>query len=316
MKPGHLVCHAADANYEEPTDWAAGSKHYRRWTAIGEANGAVHTGFGICVLDSGGEVPAHVHSFEETFYVLEGTGIVSTSEGAFRVRPGDYALVPVGMPHAWRNDGDQPVRWAEMQGPAPRQRLAGDTFLVPLDPGDPLPVDVRDPRVRRFGNITPLHLAVLRQSQVLLPAKCSMRTAMLAHGGITVKMMADTDLGAQLTTMYMVQYDPDGQTSQHDHPFEETYLLLEGVAEAVFDGERYEIRAGDIAWSGVGCVHTFSNAGRGPVRWLETQSPQPPTQHSYRFAKDWDYLRGKLGSRVTKVADEREHRADGGWLPM
>ncbi len=34
--------------------------------------------------------------------------------------------------------------------------------------------------------------------------------------------------------------------------------------------------------------------GDGPVRWLETQAPQPPARHSYRFARDWDYLRQRL----------------------
>jgi hypothetical protein len=26
------------------------------------------------------------------------------------------------------------------------------------------------------------------------------------------------------------------------------------------------------------------------VRWIETQAPQPPAQHSYRFNRDWEYL--------------------------
>jgi len=26
-----------------------------------------------------------------------------------------------------------------------------------------------------------------------------------------------------------------------------------------------------------------------------TQAPQPPARHSYRFAGDWDYLRGMVG---------------------
>ena len=67
----------------------------------------------------------------------------------------------------------------------------------------------------------------------------SMRTALLVYSGITVKMMVDSDLGALLTTMFMVQYDPAGVAGPHDHPFEETYLFLEGEAEAVFDGQTY-----------------------------------------------------------------------------
>jgi mannose-6-phosphate isomerase-like protein (cupin superfamily) len=94
--------------------------------------------------------------------------------------------------------------------------------------------------------------------------------------------------------MFMVQYEPAGVAGAHDHPFEETYYFLEGRAEALFDGETYECGPGDVAWAGVGCVHGFRNLGDGPLRWLETQSPQPPGRHSYRFARDWDYLRGAL----------------------
>jgi quercetin dioxygenase-like cupin family protein len=121
-----------------------------------------------------------------------------------------------------------------------------------------------------------------------------MRTALLVYSGITVKMMVDSDLGADLTTMFMVQYEPAGVAGEHDHPFEETYYFLEGRAEASFDGETYECGPGDVAWAGVGCVHGFRNLGDGPLRWLETQSPQPPGRHSYRFARDWNYLRGVL----------------------
>jgi mannose-6-phosphate isomerase-like protein (cupin superfamily) len=42
-------------------------------------------------------------------------------------------------------------------------------------------------------------------------------------------------------------------------------------------------------------VHGFRNVGTGPLRWLETQAPQPPGRHSYRFVRDWDYLRSALG---------------------
>jgi mannose-6-phosphate isomerase-like protein (cupin superfamily) len=134
-----------------------------------------------------------------------------------------------------------------------------------------------------------------KQSQDLLEVTASMRTALLVYGGINVKMMVDSDLGAQLSTMFMVQYDPDGATGPHDHPFEETYFFLEGQAEATFDGKPVVLGAGDIAWAGVGCPHSFRNLGAGTLRWLETQAPQPPPRYSYRFARDWNYLREVLG---------------------
>jgi quercetin dioxygenase-like cupin family protein len=121
-----------------------------------------------------------------------------------------------------------------------------------------------------------------------------MRTALLVYSGITVKMMVDSDLGAQLQTMFMVQYEPGGVAGTHDHPLEETYLVLEGEVDASFDGRTYRLGPGDTAWAGVGCVHGFSNPADRPVRWLETQAPQPPARHSYRFTRDWEYLRSRL----------------------
>ena len=75
-------------------------------------------------------------------------------------------MFPVGVPHQWRNVSGEEVRWAEMQGPVPRSRYGDDTVLVPpLPTADPQPLDVRDPRTRRFGNITPAHMDVGKQSQ-------------------------------------------------------------------------------------------------------------------------------------------------------
>jgi hypothetical protein len=39
------------------------------------------------------------------------------------------------------------------------------------------------------------------------------------------------------------------------------------------------------------------------VRWLETQAPQPPARHSYRFARDWNYLQQALTERTEAVRE-------------
>jgi mannose-6-phosphate isomerase-like protein (cupin superfamily) len=292
MSAAHVVHRGAESEPVTVSGWAEAATGFRRFSAVGEQEGAVHTGFGICELGPGGSVPAHVHSFEESFYVVEGSGVVETPEGAFAVGEGDYGLFPIGVPHRWRNAGDQAVRWAEVQSPTPRERHGDDTYLVPLAAAAAaVPVDVRDPRTRRFGSISTAHMDPALQSQELLAVSASMRTALLVYSGIAVKMMVDTDLDAQLATMFMVQYAPDGVAGAHDHPFEETYYFLEGEAEATFDGDRYTLGPGDLAWAGVGCVHSFRNLGGGPLRWLETQAPQPPSRHAYRYARDWDYLR-------------------------
>jgi quercetin dioxygenase-like cupin family protein len=271
----------------------------RRWSVVDEhVPGAVHTGFAIVELDPGGMIPWHVHSYEDSLYVMEGEVVVDTGDGANLLRPGDYGVTPVGAPHALRNVSGAPARWASMWAPQPRSRVNNDTYAVPgLPEREPTPLDVRDPRTRWFGHIEPANMEIDKQTQDMLAVSASMRTALLVYSGITVKMMIDADLGAQLLTMFMVQYEPRGLAGRHDHPFEETYLILEGEVDAEFDGDRYRMGPGDVAWAGVGCVHAFTNPGPGIVRWLETQAPQPPSRHSYRFARDWEYLTDAISTR-------------------
>ena len=294
MTARYLVARAGEADPAVPGPFASRSAGFRRWAVVGEA-AAAHTGFGICDLEPGGRVDAHVHSFEESVFVLEGRLVLDTAEGSVALGPGDYGFVPVGVAHAARNPGPEPARWADMLAPQPRARFGDDTFFVAALAGaEPVPVDVRDPRTRRFGHIDPANMDPGRQTQDQLAVSASMRTALLVYSGITVKMMVDSDLGAQLQTMFMVQYEPGGVAGTHDHPLEETYLVLEGEVDASFDGRTYRLGPGDTAWAGVGCEHGFSNPADRPVRWLETQAPQPPARHSYRFTRDWDYLRDAL----------------------
>jgi quercetin dioxygenase-like cupin family protein len=287
----HVVMRASEAAYTVPPAFDGRSSGFGRWAMVDHAGPAVHTGFGVNRLDPDGTIDRHVHSFEESFYVLEGAPILETVEATVRLQPGDYGVIPVGSPHRWKNDGDEPARWADMMAPQPQPGFDGDTFFVPAGAWDStIPIDPRDPRTRSFGHIAPENMEAGRQSQEMLAVSASMRTALLVYSGITVKMMVDSDLGAHLQTMFMVQYEPNGVAGAHDHPLEETYLILEGETIARFDGHEYRLGPGDVAFAGVGCVHEFSNPNDTIVRWLETQAPQPPARHSYRFARDWTYI--------------------------
>lgn len=299
MQSRHIIARAADAAYVELDIYRGHSEGFTRWTLADDSHpAAVHTGFGICRLESGGTIDSHVHSFEESFLVLEGEVVCETPGGAVTLREGDYGFVPVGVEHRFRNAGSVAARWAEMQAPQPRTSHAGDTYFVPdFEAAEPVPVDVRDPRTRNYGHIDPENMDVDKQTQDRLAVSASMRTALLVYSGITVKMMVDSDLGAQLHTMFMVQYEPNGYAGAHDHPLEESYLILEGGVDARFDGHEYRLEAGDFALAGVGCVHEFANPGTERVRWLETATPAPPPRHSYRFARDWNYLTDRLAEK-------------------
>jgi quercetin dioxygenase-like cupin family protein len=292
----HIVKYRSDLSFDPPVEFDGRSSGYLVDAAVDEAGGSVQMGFRIARLEAGGSVATHVHSFEESLYVIEGSLVVDTPEGSYELVPGDYGLLPVGMPHALRNPSGAVAEFAEMQAPLPRERFGFDTrFPEAIPATDPIPIDVRDPRNRYFGHIDADSMDPTLQTQDRLAVSASMRTALLVYSGISVKMMVDSDLGADLSTMFMVQYEEGGFAGAHDHPLEEAYLILDGDVEAVFDGQTYQLHPGDIAWAGVGCVHEFSNIGTGTVRWLETQAPQPPARHSYRFARDWTYLDEVLG---------------------
>lgn len=299
MPARHIVFTADQARFEVPPPYASISRGFRRWSVINGASGSVHQEFNLCELAPGGAIEPHLHTFEESLYILEGQLICETGDGAYAMEPGDYELIQVGAPHALRNAGDRPVRWAELLAPQPRLDGDGDVFPAPgfAAPGPPRRVDPRDPRTRFFGNITPDHMDPTKQAQSLLAVSASMRTALLVYSGITVKMMVDSDLGATLGAMFMVQYEPGGLASPHDHPLEEVYMILEGEVDARFDGVAYRLRPGDIAWAGVGSPHEFKNPGPGRVRWLETQVPQLPSRYGYRFRRDWVYLEEALKQR-------------------
>lgn len=289
-----VVRRGDEATYLPPGPLAPGAAGMSRWRAVGEDDGAAHTDFGITRLEPGGSTPTHAHSFEESFHLIEGEVVLATPEATLLLVAGDYGIIPIGVPHAWRAVGDVVAVWADLFTPPARERYGSDTYRVPeLPVVEPVAVDPRDPRTRSFGNITKEHMNPGKQSQELLAVSGSMRTALLVYTGISLKMMVDSDLGATLGTLFMVQYEADGKAGEHDHPLEEAYLILDGEVMSTFDGQEFLLKQGDIAWAGVGCVHSFAATG-AEVRWLESQAPQMPARHAYRFVRDWDYLKDRL----------------------
>jgi quercetin dioxygenase-like cupin family protein len=295
------VRRANDMALEAASPYAEQSTRHRRCSLVGRSVGAVHTGFALCELEPGGGIDQHVHSFEESFYVLEGAPELTIEGRSWQLAPNDCGLVPVGVPHGWRVGEGAPARWLEMSAPAPRESGPPDTFFVgPLPEQEARPLDIRDPRTRTFFRLGPGQMDVDNLkvgAAVDAPTvSASMATALLAYSGIAVKMLVDSRLGAYLHSMFMVEYQPGGVAQPHDHPLEETYYIISGQVDAMADDERFTLHAGDVFWTGVGCIHAFWNTTDQRVRWLETQSPQLPANHSYRFNRDWDYLADALNA--------------------
>jgi quercetin dioxygenase-like cupin family protein len=259
--------------------------------------GAVHTELAAGRLEPGGWLGRHVHSFEEALYVLAGQLVLELDGHPWRLGPADFALIPIGTWHLLANLGPEVVRWVSVNTPQrrPASDPRRDTFFRPGAPDlagladAPLPA-FGAPTVRGVGHYegTPPQLEAFGIEGPTRGRKpAGMDSAVLAYSGISVKMLIDPRLGADHLTVFTVDYEVGGAAQSHDHPFEEAYLILAGEVEAEFDGVNRRLRPGDLAFAAVGVSHAFYNDGPGRVRWLETQAPQPPARHAYRWDQAW-----------------------------
>lgn len=286
-----------DALAATPPDYEGRSRGFRRQDLIGHETGSHHTTMSLGLLEPDGRVDVTVHSYEKSISVFSGQLWIAMEGTRVALGPDDLAFVPVGAEHQLKA-GPEGARWLEMSTPVRRLSGSGrrDTFFLPGDlfGAEELAVDLRDPRNRRFSRFTQSSMDLTRLSRGSDPAapevSASMATALLAYSGIGVRMLIDQRQGAQLHTMFLVSYQPTAVAHPHDHPLEETYVMTRGEVEVMADGDTFVLSEGDVLWTGSGCEHAFVNRTDGVVQWIETQSPQPPAQHSYRFTRDWDYL--------------------------
>jgi quercetin dioxygenase-like cupin family protein len=270
-----------EARFAVPPAYQRHSDGYTEAVLVNGAAGSVHTGLTVSQLSAHGAVAPHMHSFEEGFYVLAGRAVVSIDRESYLVGPGDFGAFKVGTPHGWRQAGNDPVRWLQMAAPQPKP--AGkerDTFFLKdrSIPDAAKPLDPADLRGQLLG-----HFDVGQ-----IPAADAGRITAGGLQGVFLKWLIDEQLGARHHRMLFIEYQPGVSIGLHDHTFEEAYFIVSGEVEATLDGRKYLARAGDVLWTGVGCVHAFANVSNAPVRWLETVSPQPPAENVFRFVAEWE----------------------------
>jgi quercetin dioxygenase-like cupin family protein len=267
--------------------YAGHSEKYSRASLLDHTIGSVHTGVSIDELAPGGTIAPHIHSYEEGFYVMAGEAIVSINDQAYRLRAGDYGVAKVGALHAWRNAGSTPVRWFQMAAPQPKPPgKERDTFFQKggVAHASAVPLDLSDLKGNLLGHFDESQIPPVGQ-----------RTNVVAGlEGVFLKWMIDEHFGARHHRMLFIEYQPGVSIALHDHTFEEGYFILSGEVQGTMDGETYLAKPGDVLWTSVGCLHTFINVSKEPVRWLETFAPIPPAENVFRFKRDWDKRRQEL----------------------
>jgi len=282
----HSVSKIEEGAAQTPALYASHSTGFRRATYVQHGMGSVHMGVGVCFLEPKGGIEPHVHSFEESFYVLEGNPIVEIGEKSHVLSPGHFGLISTGVRHAWRNGGGG-ARWLEMQAPQPRAAEYGkDTFFTGGEAAaKAAPPDPADPANKLLGHFD--------ESQLPRPGGASQMEGFNPTTGVAIKMFVDRSFGAIHQSLFLIQYMPGAKIDLHDHTFEESYLIVSGRVRAKADGKTYDLGPGDVIWTSVGCIHSFDNVGTEPVRWIETQAPLPPAKEVFRFEREWAHLAEK-----------------------
>ncbi len=275
----HHTTHLDQLPSTVPALYAGRSAGYTRKTYVEHGMGSVHMGAGISQLEPGGHISHHLHAFEESFYILEGSLICQIGEAAYELGPGHYGLIPTGVAHAWQNKGAAPARWVEMQAPQPRPE-GGDTFFVEGE----LAASGQAPDPARAVETMVSHFD---EGQLPKPGEPGQMEGFNATTGVAIKMFVDRSSGATHQSLFLIQYQPGASIDAHDHTFEESYYIVSGRVKATADGVTYELGPGDLIWTSVGCIHSFEQVGDEPVRWIETQAPLPPAKEAFRFERDW-----------------------------
>jgi quercetin dioxygenase-like cupin family protein len=242
--------------------------------------GAVHHSLVHFQLAPEGRIERHMHAFEQALYVLSGSIAVDLAGTIEELDADDYVWVDVGVPHAVANLSSQPAAWLEASAPNPGARFEDTVFTD-------RPGATRDLPYRRG------HFDVADLPE---PSGAVLAGAGQNVGGASVRLLVNLDFGASQLVLMALQYVPGGAIEEHDHAFEEGFFFVEGELEADLDGERHTFGPGDYFWSGVGSLHALTNRSDLPVRWLETQAPQPPSRHQFRYRGDWERLAGDFRS--------------------
>jgi mannose-6-phosphate isomerase-like protein (cupin superfamily) len=237
-------------------------------------------------------VGGHLHAYEESFFILSGEVTFRMGGRDALLRSGDFGVVPLGVPHAWKNVADEPARWLRIRVPQPRDtedELTG-TYAVP---GFALPENASPPP---FGLPSVRHLGHYGEEQLPPPGPVSIRgTNNYAVRNIGLRLMVDSTLGAYHHTAFVGQMASDPARTgdvppPHYHAFEEMYYFISGTARGLLEGDEHPISAGDVAFAGVNATHGFTPTGYEPLRWIVVMAPVPPEQDSMMFVNQWKAL--------------------------
>jgi quercetin dioxygenase-like cupin family protein len=125
-----------------------------RFLATGKETNGNYATFEALVPPGGGP-PPHVHSREEeSFYVLEGEITFTVNGERIVATAGAFANIPVGTPHAFKNESARPARMIISVAPAGVEEMFFE-FGVPVAPGTQTAPPPTEAEIKKLIEIAP-----------------------------------------------------------------------------------------------------------------------------------------------------------------
>ncbi|KMO66987.1 Cupin domain protein [Mycolicibacterium chlorophenolicum] len=255
---------------------------------VGEEHGSHHMEVSLRKLEAGATIGWHRSPFEESWVIRGGSGRVSLAGLVYDLGVGDYGVAPVGLTHSL-TAGDGGLEYFCVKAPKPPNfEGARSQIAAPPIEGENLgrPSE-SDPRHRFVGHFEESDMGPVHDLN--MPGY---------HGpnikNIYIRMMVDQLLGAQHHTVFMAKIaagsGPGRAAKVHYHPFEEIYYFIDGGMHGWLDGNEETTETGDLVWVSTDGTHGFINENNVDARWIEVQSPVPPTSDAFFFPDDWKNL--------------------------
>ena len=80
-----------------------GAKNVYKQIPISAADGTPTFSFRVFTIEPGGHTPRHTHSFEHLNHIIDGHGTLLAKYHEYKIKKGDFAMVPPGEAHQYRN---------------------------------------------------------------------------------------------------------------------------------------------------------------------------------------------------------------------
>jgi len=85
----------------------SGAEKVSKAIVVDEREGWVGYALRVFRLGAGGFTPQHSHDWEHVNYVIAGRGKLTIGSEVHELEPGDFAFVPPGVEHQFRNPSDE-----------------------------------------------------------------------------------------------------------------------------------------------------------------------------------------------------------------